>query len=462
MKPTVRWVARLLRHFLTATALWFALAETAAAGFRVGAAAVDLVADDTMVIGGSILPRYVKGQEGKLRVVAIVVQGSADQRVAVVACDVLMINRDYLDPAAAEIEKRTGIPAAHVLINCTHTHSAPTTCTVHGYQRDEGFCRQVQQAIVEVVVQAAQRSRTAAPAEMTFRLGKETTVGQNSRLLLPDGTIRWTGVTELNFPATGPFDPELPVMGFRRSDGSIAALLFGHSTHNMGPVAGAVRSPAIYGLAAQRIERELDAVTVYLAGASGSTHNLALKPAQAEPAIRTAVLDTWKTATALSDNRVGAIKREISVSVRRFDEAKEEAAVSSYCHKRIAGERSEQTIQVFRDMRRQLAGHQGEKRKTWVQAMRMGDVAIVGVPAEYFTALGLDIKRRSPFKHTIIAELANDWIGYVGDAPAYDLGGYQLWMGLHSWTERGDGERIADEAVMLLRELHAGKSNLER
>lgn len=444
-----------LRRLLTAAALWFAIGDAAAAGFRVGAAAVDLIADDSMVIGGSILPRYVKGQEGKLRVVAIVAQGSADQRVAVVACDVLMINRDHLDPAAAAIEQRTGIPAAHVLINCTHTHSAPTTCTVHGYRRNEGFCRQVQQAIVEAVVQAAQRSRAAAPAELMFRLGQETTVGQNSRLLLPDGTIRWTGVTDLNFPATGPFDSDLPVLGFRHSDGSIAALLFGHSTHNMGAIAGAVRSPAIYGLAAQRIERELGAVTVYLAGASGSTHNLALKPAQAEPAIRSAVLESWKSASALPDNRVGAIKREITVSVRRFDEAKEEAAVSNYGRKHIGGERAEQTIQVFRDMRRQLAAVQGEKRKTWVQAMRIGEVAIVGVPAEYFTALGLDIKRRSPFKHTIIAELANDWIGYVGDAPAYALGGYQLWMGLHSWTERGDGETMADEAVALLRELHA-------
>jgi hypothetical protein len=43
-------------------------------------------------------------------------------------------------------------------------------------------------------------------------------------------------------------------------------------------------------------------------------------------------------------------------------------------------------------------------------------VAIVGVPAEYFTVLGVDIKRRSPFEHTYIAELANDWIGYLPGA----------------------------------------------
>ena len=85
--------------------------------------------------------------------------------------------------------------------------------------------------------------------------------------------------------------------------------------------------------------------------------------------------------------------------------------------------------------------------------MAIGDVAIVGVPAEFFTKLGMDIKRRSPLKHTYVAELANDWIGYVGDREAYKLGGYQLWMGLHSYCEPGTGERMVDQAVAMLREL---------
>ena len=46
-------------------------------GSRVGAAAVELEADDDMVIGGGILPGKVKGQEGKLRAVAVVVEEAA-------------------------------------------------------------------------------------------------------------------------------------------------------------------------------------------------------------------------------------------------------------------------------------------------------------------------------------------------------------------------------------------------
>ena len=64
--------------------------------------------------------------------------------------------------------------------------------------------------------------------------------------------------------------------------------------------------------------------------------------------------------------------------------------------------------------------------------------------------IGIDMKMRSPFKHTVIAELANDWIGCLPDREAHKLGGYQTWMGYHSYAEPGTGERIAGEIVDML------------
>ena len=116
----------------------------------------------------------------------------------------------------------------------------------------------------------------------------------------------------------------------------------------------------------------------------------------------------------------------------------------------------ETVIQVFRDMRKTLAPQQGQERETWIQALLIGDVVIVGVPAEFFTKLGLDIKNRSPFRYTYFAELANDWIGYLPDREGHRLGGYQTWTGFHSYAEPGTGERVADEAVKLLKELASG------
>ena len=66
-------------------------------GIRVGAAAAELEADDSMVIAGGIHARFVKGQEGKLRAVAVVLENPPSAKLVIVACDVLMMTRDQLD-----------------------------------------------------------------------------------------------------------------------------------------------------------------------------------------------------------------------------------------------------------------------------------------------------------------------------------------------------------------------------
>jgi len=424
-----------------------------AGDLMVGAAAANLSADDSMVIGGGIGPGKATGQEGELRATAIVIQDPQGGKVALVELDVLMVERDVLDDAARRIEAATGVPFDNVLINATHTHHAPTTVTVHGYQREEAFTKHVGDKAVEAAVAANGR---LAPATMAFRLGEESSVGRNSRLLLSNGMIYWTGATDDFVRPTGPFDPELPVWAFRRPDGALAALMFNHSTHTIGGRTPGVRSPGFYGLAAQELEKELGATTLFFEGASGSTHNLDLKADEMVVRMKAAVLAALEKAEPAPVDKVEGIRKEIAVKVRSFDDAKDDAAVSAYeayklkDHPQIA----EFVVNVFRDMRKQLAPRQGEERKTWVQAIRIGDTAVVGVPAEFFTVLGQDIKRRSPFRHTAVFELANDYIGYVPDRKGFELGGYQTWTGLHSYTAPGVGEQIVEEALGLLKTLH--------
>ena len=426
--------------------------------FRVGAAAVNIPADDSLVIGGGIGPGKATGQEGELRAVATVMslrKEGADTKVAIIAVDVLMMNRDLLDQSAKDIENKLGIPFQNVLINCTHTHHAPTTCTVHGYSREEGFCKTVQNAIVQATEKA---HANLAPARFDFALGEESSVGQNSRLLLADQTIFWVGSREDAVRPTGPFDPQLPVLAFRGEKEKLISLWFNHSTHTIGTRNGAVRSPSFYGLAAQELEADLGGIVGFLEGASGSTHNLNVKSDECVVRIKLAVRSALRVANPQPVTQLASIKREFTFNVRKFDETVEHAKVTSYCKTRTP-QYADGTIEVFRKQRDVLSPHQGEERKSWIQVIRIGDVAIVGVPAEFFTRLGMEIKRRSPFRYTYVAELANDWIGYLPDREGHEAGGYQTWTGLHSYAEPGTGEFVVDEAVSILNEMAATDKN---
>jgi neutral ceramidase len=422
-------------------------------GFRAGGWAVEIPADDSMVIGGGIGPGKATGQEGKLRASAVVVRKGA-AALALVSCDVLMVNRDYLDEAAWRIEAETGIPFENVLINATHTHHAPSTVTIHGYQRDELFCGRLRDAVVEAVVAASGRC-AGRPSRLVLAAGEEATVGQNSRLRLADGTIYWVGPRDDALGPSGPFDPALPVIGFRGPGGGLEALIFNHSTHCIGGREAGKRSPGFYGLAAQDLEPELGGTVVFLAGAFGSTHNLTLDGGEMACRMGEAVQSALRGARESEPRLLASRKREIRYRVRDFDEAREDQAVSVYCRKRT-GKTADSTIEVFRKMRSALSPHRGEERASWVQALLIGEVAVVGAPGELFTKLGLDIKRRSPFALTLVAGVANDYIGYIPDREAYALGGYQVWTGFHSFVAQGTGELIVEEALRLLEELKAG------
>lgn len=421
------------------------------APLRVGAASVAFEASNDMEIAGGITARLASSQEGELRATATVFAQEPYGRFAIVACDVLMLTRDLLDPVVTELEVTAGIPANHILINATHTHHAPSTVKIHGYDRDEVFCREVQQGIVKAVHAANNRLSTNG-CEFVFSLQEESTIGQNSRLLMPDGMVRWIGSWREAVRPTGPMDPELPVLGFRRPAGDYVSVLFNHSTHTIGMMQPGVRSPSFYGLAAQHLEQEFGGVFCFLEGASGSTHRLKLSAPEALERVKETVTAGLGEALPRPVRHIASRKRLFEFQVRVFDELAEDRAVRTYCRK-YAGARAETIIDVFRKMRRELAPIQGTTRETWLQVMLIGDVAIVGVPAEFFTKLGLDIKNRSPFRYTYIAELANDWIGYLPDLDAHHLGGYQVWTGLHSYTAPGTGERMVDEVVDMLTEL---------
>lgn len=434
--------------------------RTGVAGLlRVGSASAEIACDDSMVIAGGIMPRYATGAEGKLRASAVVMKGGPTT-VAVITCDILMVARDILDRAARAIELQTGIPFDSILINCTHTHDAPSSVTIHGYERDEMFCVEVQRAIVDAALQAHGKLARGRPCEMVFGQGIEGTVGQNSRIMLGDGTVYWSGSRDDAVGPTGPFDPELPVMAFREPDGPLSAVIFNHSTHCLGARQGGCRSPGFYGLAAQDLESALGATVLFVSGASGSTHNLTLSGEEMAKRITGAVKTALGQAVPCSAVPLRSVRKEITYCVRDFDDAKEDATVMAYCEKRMNTPR--EIIDVFRKMRAGLAPFRGTERRTWVQAMRIGDVALVGVPGELFTGLGLEIKRHSPFDHTIVAGLANDYIGYIPDNAAYDLGGYQLWTGFHSLVARGTDETIVQCAQQLLGALKSGRDKTVR
>lgn len=427
---------------------------------RAGAAALPIATETGHDPAAGLPP----GQEAELRALAVVLEG--DRRLAIVVSDTLIIPADVLEAAAAEIVARTGIPFENLLLCATHTHHAPGTIDILGATRDREFCARLQEALIGATEAACRKlDAPGADAELHFALSQEASFAENSRYLLRDGTIAW-----YNYPwaevvrPTGPCDPDLPVLALRRPGGEMTALIFSHATHNIGTLAKGARSPGLFGLAAQELERRQGGTALFLPGAFGSTHHTsefgstentrAIPTAECVRRVVTAVEEGLGFAEAIPVPPMVVLKRPFAWRVRSFDDEAEAAAVRYWSETYAPG--SPESVQaVFREMRAQMAPVQGEERQAWLQVIRLGEIALVGVPAELFARLGLALRRRSPFRHTFVIGLANGTLGYVGDRAAYDLGGYQLWAGWHSASEPGTGEAMVEQALAMLHEAHA-------
>jgi hypothetical protein len=97
-----------------------------------------------------------------------------------------------------------------------------------------------------------------------------------------------------------------------------------------------------------------------------------------------------------------------------------------------------------------IQDRKGELIEAEVQTFGLGDVGIVALPGEIFVELGLEIKKKSPFKHTFILTLSNNSIGYIPNADAFEYGAYEVEV---SEIAKGQGERLVESSLRLLEKL---------
>jgi hypothetical protein len=61
-----------------------------------------------------------------------------------------------------------------------------------------------------------------------------------------------------------------------------------------------------------------------------------------------------------------------------------------------------------------------------IQAIGIGEAALVGLPGEIFVEIGMEIARRSPFPRTLAVAYANGSVGYIPTAKEIPDGGYEI------------------------------------
>ncbi|MGV3556600.1 neutral/alkaline non-lysosomal ceramidase N-terminal domain-containing protein [Larkinella arboricola] len=397
-----------------------------------------------------------------------IVLDDGQTKLAIVVSDLCMVSREIVDEAKRRASEVTKIPVANMMMSATHTHSAGTACAVFQSKPDQEYVRFLSERIADAVIRA---HHNLAPARIGWGVGSEPSQVFNRRWRMKPGTpiinpfgkedqVKMNpgiGNPNLLEPA-GPTDPELPIISIQTADGRPLALLANYSLHYVGGNGPGEVSADYYGMFARRMKQLLASedqdpafVAIMSNGTSGNINNInfggkAPDPAKPYERMRTVANVVAAEAFKVYQNiryqdwvSLSSLQKEIALKVRKptADEVARARDIISKSQKPVMTSPEEVYARETLDMK-----DYPDQVKLILQAFRIGDLAISAIPCEVFVEIGLDIKKRSPFKPTFSISLANGYNGYLPTPEHHKLGGYETWRAKSSYLELDASRQI--------------------
>ena len=448
---------------------------------KAGAACTDITPPLGVAMAGYRRTRYAKGIHDPLCAKALVLDDGRTQ-IALVALDLICISKEHVDRARESIEKRCGIPPERVMCWATHIHTGPVTHEdMPAGDPDEEYMALLPRKIADSVEIAQGNLREA---RWGVGLGRQEGLSFNRRANrrgrpLPPGTNELLQLLREGIVPQGPeigleeweekasaIDPEVGVLYFEGTDGSPIATLVNFALH-CDTVGGELFSAGYPYYLSQVLKQAKgeDMIVLFANGPCGDINHIDRRRGPRKgfgEAERIGTILAGEALKVLADMEMNssislrAAGRRLVLPRKTISEEEIEAAKDVL--KRVPPDQDRRERFYAEDLLH-LVGTEEEIR-TEVQAVVLGDAALVALPGEVFVELGLEIKRRSPFMRTFVVELADDYVGYVPTREAFCEGGYEVMTARTSKLAPGAGEMMVEAALELLEQLARGRKEL--
>lgn len=380
------------------------------------------------------------------------------KRIGIVSLDIVIIESEHVEGIRAEAQRRLGIPTGNLLVCATHNHSCAAVITRPVFDREEPYLQFMRDQAVGALELACER---LTDVSIGMASGFEGRVSFNRRFVMRDGTIKTLPKrADPNIRhVEGPIDPEIAAICCKDADGHVVGVLVNfacHATHRMG---GDMVSAGYPGALCRRVREAfgVQCTCVFLNGACANLIHINLSDpdyiddpehiSRVLAADTVGLIDRMEFSTALD---VDARTADIRLPLRDFSALEDDIKRPGFTDPLLAG------VDVYSASLEVLTRIRAERdyEPAQVQVLRIGDIALACIPAEYFTEHGLRIKMASPIEKTLVVSLANGWVGYVPTEDAFARPcGHETTSALWSKLIPEAGTMLADTALELLREL---------
>ncbi|HOA73374.1 MAG TPA: hypothetical protein PL151_11030 [Phycisphaerae bacterium] len=372
------------------------------------------------------------------------------ERLLWIVCDLIGLPREFVEGFRRWALEELDLEPRQVVISTTHTHSGPATIVLHEAGRyDPIYLEQLREQLIELA--------TATMEETEW-----------CELVAVEG--RCDLAVDRRGQSSAHTDPRVAAFGWRREDGSFAAVLVNYAMHAvaLGPENRRI-SADWPGRCAAALSDSLTGSPIVLVtnGACGNLNppfeNVTIEQlnewgGQVAAAVRDLLLE------APGDRRAGLIVSSHVVTVPLEVLSVEQIAVYAEQALRNAagirewGDKFRRAVVTWRQHQTDAmqAGTAEVSADIELAAVRLGDRVLLGINAEVFSAFADELRARFDLPVYTIG-YTNGLVGYLPTAAAYDEGGYELEMAHLFYDsfrmQRGNLEHLADMAEQFIRDL---------
>lgn len=367
---------------------------------------------------------------------ALVLENGDGQRAALLTLDLIALTYKQVAQLRRLVREWTGIPPQNLLINCSHTHSAPAVGEL------AASCMGIPNAsyLDVTICKAATTVKLAAESLQQARLRfgvAECRIGINRRQRTTNGRI------VLGQNPEGTIDPHTYVLIVETPDGTPIAITFSYACHAVVMGDDNYFVSADYpGYARKAVERFFDGATaLFLQGCAGNinprergTFSIAEKLGNE---LAASVIQAALKAEPVEDETVEGVGQNLKLPLlpppppkwlrqwRRDHLTHAKAAKQEGRHGEVRWRHreAEWAANLFKAMKENSLP---TDEQIEAQVLLVGDVAFAGQASETFVEIGLAVQQQSPLPRTVPLGYTNGCVGYMPTASSYEEGGYEV------------------------------------
>lgn len=422
---------------------------------KIGYASINVNPPLNYPIHGYYLERFGKGFIDDIEASAIAIS-SNDKNALIISVDNGGFTQDVIAKFLTAINNKTGIDKDNIFISGTHSHTAPTTFLPEYFDVDETMVHSYISFLADkLAIIAKEALNDLQPATMGFAVGHAPDrVAYIRRYKMKDGsTCTCPPINDPNIDhPIGELDQRVNVIRFKREN-SFDVVIMNYGVH-ADTVNGDLFCSDWVGWTRRTIEKALDGTKcLCLMGAQGDVGSTNVHPIAGDMndteisfdnemkspgmarfvgrALAGVIMQVYDK-VAFSDVEDIAVVKKILPVKMNIPDKKEIPLAKKYKELYETGRSDEipysgmeLTTVVAEALRICQMENDPEYSYLNVSGLRIGNVALISIPGEPFTDIGVKIKDTDGYDLILPCAITNGYEGYFPMESAFLEGGYE-------------------------------------